>query len=270
VSGAQVAARLDRAAGLLAGRTAAPATGELRTGVDLGTASCVLVVLDGTGEPVYLASHPSGALRDGVVVDFAAAERTVRRLREQAVQALGTELACAATAYPPCIPEADARACRFVCEAAGFDKVTLTDEVTAAQHTLGVDDGVIVDVGGGSTGVGIFRSGRLAGLADRPGGGQHMDLVLAGALGITTEEAERRKREDPRGSLPHLVPSLERVAESVRQLTATAADLPLHLAGGALMIPGADRIIGDYLGRETVSYPHALLITPLGIAGCAP
>jgi len=46
--------------------------------------------------------------------------------------------------------------------------------------------------------------------------------------------------------------------------------LPLHLAGGALMVPGAAEILGAYLGRETVSYAHALLITPCGIARCAP
>jgi ethanolamine utilization protein EutJ len=279
VSDGQVTELLSRAAGLLAaapgdteaGRAARPGPiGVLRAGVDLGTASCVLAVLDGTGQPVHMGSYPSGALRDGVVVDFAAAERTVRRLRDEAERALETTLTSAATAYPPCIAEPDARACRFVCEAAGFDKVTLTDEVTAAQHTLGVDDGVIVDVGGGSTGVGVFRSGRLVALADRPGGGHHLDLVLAGALGISTEEAERAKREDPRGSLPHLVPCLERIAESVRLMTAGAEDLPLHLAGGALMIPGAAAVVARYLGRETVSYPHALLITPLGIARCAP
>ena len=106
-------------------------------------------------------------------------------------------------------------------------------------------------------------------LADRPGGGHHLDLVLAGALGITTDEAERRKREHPRSALPHLVPGLERIAESIRLMTADAEDLPLHLAGGALMIPGAAEVVARYLGRETVSYPHALLITPLGIARCA-
>jgi ethanolamine utilization protein EutJ len=279
VSGGEVSALLGRAAALLAGPGATSAAGEpgrpvpaadLRVGVDLGTASCVLVVLDRTGQPVHVASYPSGALRDGVVVDFAAAQRTVQRLREDAERTLGAALTSAATAYPPCIAEPDARACRFVCEAAGFDKVALTDEVTAAQHILGVRDGVIVDVGGGSTGVGIFRSGRLVTLADRPGGGHHLDLVLAGALGISPEEAERRKREDPRGALPHLVPCLERIAESVRLMTAQAEDLPLHLAGGALMIPGAAEILAGYLGRETVSYPNALLVTPLGIARCAP
>jgi ethanolamine utilization protein EutJ len=270
VSGEQAAVLLERAAGLLGQGGATPAEGTLRTGVDLGTASCVLTVLDETGQPVYVASHPSGALRDGVVVDFAAAERTVRRLKEEAEQALGTALSAAATAYPPCIAEPDARACRFVCEAAGFDKVTLTDEVTAAQRALCVRDGVIVDAGGGSTGVGVFAGGRLTLLDDRPGGGHHLDLVLAGALNITTEEAERRKREQPRACLPYLVPCIERIAESVAQMTPEAAGLPLHLAGGALMLPGAADILREYLGRETICYPHALLITPLGIARCSP
>lgn len=273
MSAPQVTALLGRAAALLAGADSpgrSVSNNELRTGVDLGTASCVLAVLDAAGQPVYVTSHPSGALRDGVVVDFAAAARTVKNLKDETERVLGTTLTSSATAYPPCIAEADARACRFVCEAAGFDKVALTDEVTAAQHVLGVADGVIVDVGGGSTGVGIFRSGQRVALADRPGGGHHLDLVLAGALGLTTEEAERRKREDPRGALPHLVPALERVAESVRLMTEGAEDLPLHLAGGALMIPGAAEVVSRYLGRETVSYPHALLITPLGIARCSP
>lgn len=266
---------LDQAAALLAADPAtepAPApSGPLRVGVDLGTASVVLVVLGPDGAPVHVGARPSRALRDGVVVDFAAAEQAVRGLKEQAEQALGVALTTAATAYPPAIPEPDARACRFVCEAAGFDQVTLTDEVTAAQHTLGVRDGVIVDVGGGSTGVGIFRDGGLVRLDDRPGGGHHLDLVLAGALRISTEEAERRKRDHPRACLPYLVPGIERIADSAGRMTGDATDLPLHLAGGALMLPGAAGVVSGYLGgRQTVSYPHALLITPVGIARCAP
>jgi ethanolamine utilization protein EutJ len=238
----------------------------LRVGVDLGTASCVLVVLDVDGEPVWVDSQPSGALRDGVVVDFARAVATVRLLRTRAEEALGTALDAAATAYPPRIPVDDARACTYVCEAAGFAQVVLVDEVSAAQRTLGVRDGVVVDVGGGSTGVGVFRDGRLVALDDRPGGGHHLDLVLAGALGVPVEEAEARKRENRPESLPILVPGLQRIAESVRAMTPDAADLPLHLAGGALMITGAGDVLAGYLERTVVTYPHALLITPIGIA----
>ncbi|MCD2195711.1 ethanolamine utilization protein EutJ [Actinomycetospora endophytica] len=241
-----------------------------RVGVDLGTASCVLVVLD-DDRPVWVESAGSGALHDGVVVDFARAVATVRSLRSRAEDALGVPLTRAATAYPPCIPVADARACTYVCEAAGFDEVALVDEVSAAQRTLEISDGVVVDVGGGSTGIGVFRGGELVRLDDRPGGGHHLDLVLAGALGITVEEAERTKRERPADALPILVPGLHRIAESVRAMTAgTDDELPLHLAGGALMIPRAGDVLASYLQRTVVTHPHALLVTPVGIARSCP
>jgi ethanolamine utilization protein EutJ len=262
--------RLLGAAAALVGSTPdRPPTGPLRVGVDLGTASCVLVVLDEGDRPVWVDSHPSGALRDGVVVDFAKATSTVRLLKSRAEEALGVTLESAATAYPPCIPVKDARACTYVCESAGFADVVLVDEITAAQRTLQVNDGVVVDVGGGSTGVGVFRAGRLAALDDRAGGGHHLDLILAGALGLPLEEAEVHKRKHPRKSLPILIPGLQRIAESVRTMTPDAEELPLHLAGGALMITGAGDVLANYLERTVVTYPHALLITPIGIARSA-
>ncbi|MEJ2867791.1 ethanolamine utilization protein EutJ [Actinomycetospora sp. OC33-EN08] len=241
-----------------------------RVGVDLGTASCVLVVLD-DDEPVWVESAGSGALHDGVVVDFAKAVATVRALRDSAQDALGLELASAATAYPPCIPVADARACTYVCETAGFERVELVDEVSAAQRTLEVADGVVVDVGGGSTGVGVFRGGELVRLDDRPGGGHHLDLVLAGALDVDLAEAERFKRERPADALPIVTPNLHRIGESIRSMTrGVDADLPLYLAGGALMIPRAGDVLARYLHRTVITHPHALLITPLGIARSCP
>lgn len=241
--------------------------GDLRTGVDLGTATCVITVVDASGEPVWIDFHRTAAVRDGVVVDFAAAAAAVRTLKADAEAALGgTELISAATAFPPCIGETDSRACRFVVEAAGFTDVALIDEVTAANSTLGITDGVVVDVGGGSTGVGAFKSGRLRTLDDRPGGGHHLDLILAGALGVPLEQAEELKRQGQDNYSPILRPGLERIAESIRAMTPGSEHLEVHLAGGALMVPGAANIIGKYLGRPVRAYPHALLITPLGIA----
>src|ERR1700684_3961702 len=85
--------------------------GALRCGIDLGTATVVLPVVDGRDQPVYLDQRPAEAVRDGVVVDFAGAATAVRQLRERAGEQLGTELTSAATAYPPGISQADARAC---------------------------------------------------------------------------------------------------------------------------------------------------------------
>lgn len=248
------------------GRVAERCSGPWQVGVDLGTATCVIVVLDAAGDPVWVDSHPSGALSDGVVVDFARAVDTVRGLKERAEQALGTRLETAASAYPPCVGAAESRACRYVVETAGFDQVTLCDEVSAAWRTLDVSDGVVVDVGGGSTGVGVFRGGELVALDDRPGGGHHLDLILAGALSLQVDVAEKLKKTDPERCYPLLVPGLERVAESVRQLTHGAEDLEVHLAGGALMLDRAAALMSRYLGRTVRSYPHADLITPIGIA----
>lgn len=273
-TGANTRGLLEQAAARHASGSTGKVTDRVKLGVDLGTASCVLVVLDGSdaygGEPIWIGSHPSGALADGVVVDVAAATATVRALRVRAEADLGIELRSTATAYPPCIGEQDSRACTYVCESAGFTNVLLVDEVSAAHRTLDIEDGVVVDVGGGSTGVGVFRGGELVALDDRPGGGHHLDLVLAGALGTSVELAEPRKRSHPEESLPILVPGLQRIAESVRLMTLDALDLPLHLVGGALMIPGAGDVLAKYLERTVVTYPHALLVTPIGIARLAP
>ncbi|GAF43118.1 MULTISPECIES: ethanolamine utilization protein EutJ [Rhodococcus] len=240
--------------------------GDLRTGIDLGTATCVITVVDAEGMPVWIDFDRTAAVRDGVVVDFAAAAAAVRKLKATAEAELGVELHNAATAFPPCIGEADSRACRFVLEGAGFDEVTLIDEVSAANKTLEVTDGVVIDVGGGSTGVGVFQSGELTALDDRPGGGHHLDLILAGSRGLTVAEAEELKRAGTDDHLAILRPGIERIGSSIRDLTRGAEHLELHLAGGALMLPGADTTISKYLGRSVRAYPHALLITPLGIA----
>src|SRR6202020_41270 len=47
--------------------------GALRCGIDLGTATVVLTVVDGRDQPVYLDQVQAEAVRDGVVVDFAGA-----------------------------------------------------------------------------------------------------------------------------------------------------------------------------------------------------
>jgi ethanolamine utilization protein EutJ len=52
-------------------------------------------------------------------------------------------------------------------------------------------------------------------------------------------------------------------------MTRGADDLPVHLAGGALMLRGADTVLATWLGRSVVTHPHALFITPLGIARAA-
>ncbi|WP_128003333.1 ethanolamine utilization protein EutJ [Piscinibacter defluvii] len=240
--------------------------GPLRFGVDLGTATIVIAAVDAQGEPVYWDFVRAQVVRDGVVVDFHGAVQAVRQLKASSESALGTQIEAAATAHPPTVPVSDCRACAFVLQQAGIDCRILVDEVTAANAILQVKDGAVVDVGGGSTGVGVFRGGELATLSDFAGGGHHLDLILAGALKLPVEVAEVHKREHGAEVMQLLRPGIERVAESVRRQCAGQDPGTVYLAGGALQIPGADAVIARYLGWKVQGYEHAELITPFGIA----
>ena len=58
--------------------TVNPWEGELKVGVDLGTANILVSVTDSAGRPVAGVSTPSCVVRDGIVVDYVGASRTVR------------------------------------------------------------------------------------------------------------------------------------------------------------------------------------------------
>jgi ethanolamine utilization protein EutJ len=265
------AARRFLEAGVARYRAAATTwTGRLHCGVDLGTATVVLAIVDDAGEPVLLDSTHARVVREGVVVDFHGAVEVVLELRAAAERRLEAPVTEAAAGYPPGVGVAESRACRFVLEAAGFECTGLVDEVTAANALLQLSDAVVVDVGGGSTGVGVIAGGRLVAVGDLPGGGHHLDLILAGALHIPLEEAERLKRGRGTDYLHVLRPGIERVAANVARLSAGYESLPVHLVGGALMLPGAGEIVAGWLGRTVVEYDHALYITPFGIARGAP
>ena len=238
----------------------------LSFGVDLGTATIVLTAVDAQGRPVYWDSLPCQAVRDGVVVNFADAVTAVKQLKEAAMSALGRDIAEAATAFPPGVPQAEARACRYVLENAGITCRHLVDEVTAAQALLRLNDGVIVDVGGGSTGVGIVSGGVIIALDDEPGGGHHLDLILAGALGIPVEEAEKRKRKGEQDYSHILRPGIERIASSIIRQIGDHTVQSIHLVGGAVRVPHADSIVARFSGIPTTAYPHSELVTPFGIA----
>ena len=245
---------------------AAERDGALRFGVDLGTATIVLTTIDASGAPIYWDFVRASVVRDGVVVDFQGAVRAVAQLKRSAEAALGQVVGAAATAHPPAVPLSDCRACAYVLQQAGIDCRSLVDEVSAANAVLAVRDGAVIDVGGGSTGVGVFAGGALRAVSDRAGGGYHLDLILAGALRIPVDEAEARKRELGADALAILRPGVERIAESIRRQCANVCPGLIHLAGGALRIQGADAVIEQYLGWRVASYPHAELITPFGIA----
>ena len=156
--------------------------GRLKVGVDLGTANIVLSVLDEENRPIAGATYPSTVVKDGIVVDYIGATRVVRMLKEQVEDMLGTKLTYAATAIPPGITEGNTKVIANVVESADLEVVNIVDEPTAAAEVLGITDGAVVDVGGGTTGISILKDGEVIFTADEATGGTHMTLVLAGFL----------------------------------------------------------------------------------------
>ena len=243
-----------------------------RAGVDLGTAYTVLVALDEEDRPLAVAYERADVVRDGVVVDYLGAIDVVRRLKREVESRLGTTVDSAHGAYPPGVPLSEVRAVRHVIEAADLECSGLVDEPTAANAVLGLRDGVDVDVGGGTTGVAVVRDGEVVHTADEATGGTHLTLVVAGALGISFEEAEALKLDPAEQSrlLPLVRPVMEKVASIVARATAGWPASPVCLVGGSVTFPGFAAVVSESLRREAVVPVSPLFVTPLGIALSAP
>jgi ethanolamine utilization protein EutJ len=243
-------------------------SGKIHVGVDLGTAYTVLVVLDENYEPIAGAYEFAEVVRDGLVVDFIGAVDLLRKMKVTVEKKLGFKLTSAATAFPPGVPQAEVRATANVLNGAELDCSGLIDEPTAANNVLQIKDGAIVDVGGGTTGIAIFKDGKAVYTADEPTGGTHLSLVIAGATGITFEEAEELKKNPTEQTrlFPVVRPVMEKVATIInRHIEGHRVD-KLYLVGGTCSYPGMDEVIHEMTGIETVLSGNPLFVTPLGIA----
>jgi ethanolamine utilization protein EutJ len=244
----------------------------IKAGVDLGTAYTVLVALDEQNRPLAAAYEFADVVRDGVVTDFAGAIDLVRRLKQKVEARLGMSIPAAHGAYPPGVPLSDVRAVVHVIEAAEMECSGLVDEPSAANAVLGLRDGVVVDVGGGTTGIAVVRDGLIVHTADEATGGTHFTLVIAGAHKISFEDAERMKKdpaEQPR-LLPMVRPVMEKVAAIVTQNTRGWPVPRIYLVGGTVAFPGFAEVVSAATQREAVVPVAPLFVTPLGIARSAP
>lgn len=248
-------------------------TGEPMLGVDLGTAYVVVVAVDADGDPIGGALRFAQVVRDGLVVDYLGAVALVRELVGQVEKGIGAPLRHAATAYPPAIPPSEAAYVRHVVEAAGLDVRFAVEEPVAANSVLGITDGAVVDVGGGTTGVAVFRDGRLVHVGDEPTGGTHLSLTVAGALGMSFEAAEEWKTNPDHHAelLPVVRPVIEKIATIIQRHIAGHGVGTVHLVGGTCAFTGFDAVITSALEIPAVVPAQPHLVTPLGIAlsGCA-
>jgi ethanolamine utilization protein EutJ len=244
----------------------------LRVGVDLGTAYIVVVVLNEAGQPVACALEPAAVVRDGLVVDYIGATHIVRGLADGLSERLGRKLTHAAIAVPPGTGEKDCKTHRYVVEGAGLEVTGVLDEPTAANAVLGVRDGAIVDIGGGTTGLSVFKNGEVVYVADEATGGTHVTLVLAGNYGLTPHEAETFKKEPERQAeiLNVVRPVVQKMASIVARHIEGRDVRVVHLVGGTCCLEGMETVMEKELGVPVRKPANPLLVTPLGIAlNCA-
>lgn len=246
----------------------APSEGKLKVGIDLGTSYTVLVVLDEIGKPLACTLEYAEVIRDGLVVDYLGCCEIVKRLKAEAERSIGREILNAAIAVPPGTSFADASTHRHVVESTGIIVTDVFDEPTAANAVLAICDGVVVDVGGGTTGISVFKAGKVVYVNDEATGGNHMTLVIAGNKGISFESAEKYKKNvlNSEKVFPVIVPVIEKIATIVeRHIKNFDVDL-LCLVGGTACLNGIESVIEQLTGVRTVKPENPFLVTPLGIA----
>ncbi len=242
--------------------------GPIHVGVDLGTAYTVLIVLDQDYRPLAGRYQFAEIVRDGLVVDFIGAMRLVSRMKAEVEAQLGLALTSAATSYPPGVPLAEVKATQNVVIGAGLECSHFVDEPTAANALLQVENGAVVDVGGGTTGVAIIKDGAVIYTADEATGGTHFSLVIAGAMKISFEEAEEIKKDPGQQRLlyPLVLPVMQKVGTIVaRHVKAYAVDT-IYMVGGTSAMPGIAEVVQEITGVRTVVPNHPLFVTPIGIA----
>jgi ethanolamine utilization protein EutJ len=241
--------------------------GELRLGVDLGTANIVVSVVDAADRPVAGGWVHSTVVRDGVVVDWLGATSAVRELAREVQDRLGHRFDKASVSIPPGIGAGDVKVFENVVVAADLDVAEVVDEPVAAARALGITDGCVIDIGHGTTGVSVLEQGRVSLSVDEPTGGHHMTLVLSGAYQMPYDEAEVMKKDPSRRDevVGIIRPTLDKMA-SIAERALEGIDVPIvYLVGGSSSFPNAPDVFAARLGRPVLRPVEPLFVTPLGI-----
>jgi len=242
---------------------------ELYAGVDLGTWKAIVVVVDEKGLPRAVSMRRAEVVRSGMILDYFGALGILQDMLEDLRSAAPLPLEKGATSFPPQTGTANVDTTAYILEGAGLEVLNVLDEPTAANRVLGLRDGGIVDVGGGTTGVAVLRDGEVVYTNDEATGGLHLSLVLAGHLNVSLEEADVLK-SDPRRNgtlLPIVQPVIEKMASIVHEyLEVCGRTGPVWLVGGTTELAGFEEVFGRSLGLEVNQAPYAQGVTPLGIA----
>ena len=201
-------------------------------------------------------------------MDWLGAVRAVQHLKADLEQRIGTRFTKANVAIPPGVIDGTVKVFENVAEAADLSVNAIVDEPVAAAALLGVSEGCVIDIGHGTTGVSILNDKKVVLSVDQATGGHHVTLVLAGALGLDYDKAEKMKKTASKAAEVGAVvrPTLEKMATIARDAIGDKEVGPVYLVGGSAMLPIAPSVFEKVLDRPVTRPKHSLWVTPLGLA----
>ena len=242
---------------------------EFYAGIDLGTYKTIAIIIDETGMPRAASMRRTEVARSGLIVDYVGALNTTRDLVEEMRKHCPKPIEQGATSFPPQTEYANLKTTTHILEGVGLEVLNVLDEPTAANQVLKIENGAIIDVGGGTTGIAVIKKGEVVYTNDEATGGVHLSLVLAGNYKIAYEEAEEIKIDKKRN--PEVLAIVRPVIEKVASIAATYLQKfdnleKVCLVGGTCELEGFADIVADNIGLETFQPDIPQLITPFGIA----
>lgn len=238
-------------------------------GIDLGTYKTIAIIIDKNGMPRAARMRRTEVARSGLIVDYVGALNTTRNLMEEMRKHCPVPIEQGATSFPPQTEYANLKTTTHILEGVGLEVINVLDEPTAANRVLKIENGAIVDVGGGTTGIAVFKDGEVVYTNDEATGGVHLSLVLAGHHKISYEEAEKIKinRRHNREVLPIVQPVIEKIASIAATCLKEFNTIEkVCLVGGTCELEGFATVVADNIGLQTFRPAIPQLITPFGIA----
>jgi ethanolamine utilization protein EutJ len=238
-------------------------------GIDLGTYKTIAIVIDETGMPRAASMRRTEVARSGLIVDYVGALNTTRDLIEEMRKSCPMSIEQGATSFPPQTEYANLKTTTHILEGVGLEVLNVLDEPTAANQVLKIENGAIIDVGGGTTGIAVIKEGTVVYTNDEATGGVHLSLVVAGNYKISYEEAEEIKIDRKRNQevLALVRPVIEKVASIAATYLGEFDNLEkVCLVGGTCELDGFADIVAENIGLQTFRPAIPQLITPFGIA----
>ena len=221
-----------------------------------------MCVFDEDKKPVAGAYEFAQVVKDGMVVDYIGACDIVRKLKNQLEEKLGEELLIAGCAIPPGTENIDGGAVKNVAESSGFIVEKVLDEPSAANKLLNLDNGAVVDIGGGTTGISIVK------VLDEATGGTHFSLVLSGAYKIDFDKAEELKRDFSKHKeiFPVVRPVIDKIITIIENASKDQEIDQIVLVGGTALLSGMEDYVGQKTNIKTLKPSNPMFVTPIGIA----